>query len=109
MVGDRETTVVAWAGEQSQDVWVYCGSGFRASIGCSILEAAGDVHTVLKIDEVSNLGAARIRLRSLKAATAQRRAGGELASADIDTAATPATRAVPSRSDFRAAPPEKDW
>ncbi|MFN8136693.1 MAG: acyl-CoA dehydratase activase-related protein [Propionicimonas sp.] len=59
-----------------------------------ILEAAGDVHTVLKIDEVSNLGAARIRLRSLKAATAQRRAGGELASADIDTAATPATRAV---------------
>jgi len=59
-----------------------------------ILEAAGDVHTVLKIDEVSNLGAARIRLRSLKAATAQRRAGGDLASADIDTAATPATRGV---------------
>ena len=37
-----------------------------------ILEAAGDVHTLLKIDEVSNLGAARIRLRSLKAATAER-------------------------------------
>lgn len=38
-----------------------------------ILEAAGDVYTVLKIDEVSNLGAATIRLRSLKAATAERR------------------------------------
>ena len=38
-----------------------------------ILEAAGDVYTALKIDEVSNLGAATIRLRSLKAATAERR------------------------------------
>lgn len=33
-----------------------------------ILEASGKVFTVLKIDEVSNLGAARIRLRSLLAA-----------------------------------------
>ena len=33
-----------------------------------ILEAAGKVYTVLKIDEVSNLGAARIRVRSLLAA-----------------------------------------
>ncbi|MCW5953646.1 MAG: 2-hydroxyacyl-CoA dehydratase, partial [Propionibacteriaceae bacterium] len=38
-----------------------------------ILEAAGDVYTVLKIDEVSNLGAATIRLRSMKAAAAERR------------------------------------
>lgn len=45
-----------------------------------ILEAADDVYTVLKIDEVSNLGAATIRLRSLKAATAERRA-----SAEVDT------------------------
>ncbi|MGI5951237.1 MAG: acyl-CoA dehydratase activase-related protein [Brooklawnia sp.] len=37
-----------------------------------ILEQAGDVYTVLKIDEISNLGAARIRLRSLQAATAER-------------------------------------
>ena len=37
-----------------------------------ILEAADDVYTVLKIDEVSNLGAATIRLRSLKAAAAER-------------------------------------
>ncbi len=47
-----------------------------------ILEAADDVYTVLKIDEVSNLGAATIRLRSLKAATAERRT-----SAEVDTAA----------------------
>ena len=33
-----------------------------------ILEDAGKVYTVLKIDEVSNLGAARIRVRSLLAA-----------------------------------------
>ena len=33
-----------------------------------VLEAAGKVYTVLKIDEVSNLGAARIRVRSLLAA-----------------------------------------
>ena len=39
-----------------------------------ILEGRGDVHTVLKIDEVSNLGAARIRLRSLGAAIAEREA-----------------------------------
>lgn len=45
-----------------------------------ILEQAGDVYTALKIDEVSNLGAARIRLRSLQAATLER-----LQSAEIDT------------------------
>ena len=33
-----------------------------------ILESAGKIYTVLKIDEVSNLGAARIRVRSLFAA-----------------------------------------
>jgi predicted CoA-substrate-specific enzyme activase len=38
-----------------------------------ILEAAGDMYTLLKIDEVSNLGAATIRLRSMKAAAAERR------------------------------------
>ena len=51
-----------------------------------ILEAADDVHTVLKIDEVSNLGAARIRLRSLKAATAERPAAAGIATEEIDTA-----------------------
>ena len=48
-----------------------------------ILERAGDVYTVLKIDEVSNLGAARIRLRSLQAATRSRPAFDP--STEIDT------------------------
>ena len=43
-----------------------------------ILERTGDVFTVLKIDEISNLGAARIRLRSLNAATAERRTSAEI-------------------------------
>nr|WP_231980467.1 acyl-CoA dehydratase activase-related protein [Tessaracoccus coleopterorum] len=37
-----------------------------------ILEAAGDMYTLLKIDEVSNLGAATIRLRSMQAAATER-------------------------------------
>jgi len=37
-----------------------------------ILNAHGKLYTVLKIDEVNNLGAARIRLRSLKAALLER-------------------------------------
>ncbi len=47
-----------------------------------ILERSGDVYTTLKIDEVSNLGAARIRLRSLKAATAERGASTEIVTYD---------------------------
>ena len=39
-----------------------------------ILERSGKIYTVLKIDEVSNLGAARIRVRSLMAALAEQRA-----------------------------------
>ncbi len=35
---------------------------------CDILEKSGRLYTVLKIDEVNNLGAARIRVRSLLAA-----------------------------------------
>ena len=38
-----------------------------------ILKAYGKTFTLIKIDEVSNLGAARIRLRSLKAAIDERR------------------------------------
>lgn len=37
-----------------------------------ILNARSKIYTVLKIDEVNNLGAARIRLRSLKAAVLER-------------------------------------
>ena len=39
---------------------------------CEILEGAGKLYTVLKIDEVNNLGAARIRVRSLLAAMTMR-------------------------------------
>ena len=39
-----------------------------------ILEASGKVYTQLKIDQVSNLGAARIRVRSLMAALKEQRA-----------------------------------
>ena len=44
-----------------------------------ILEASGKIYTVLKIDEVSNLGAARIRVRSLMAALQEQRAELEAA------------------------------
>jgi len=59
-----------------------------------ILEGAGDTYTVLKIDEVSNLGAARIRLRSLKAASAERRPR----SADIETYADDAAHSSSRKS-----------
>ena len=48
-----------------------------------ILEGRGDVHTVLKIDEVSNLGAATIRLRSLDAAIAERQTADELPAGNL--------------------------
>lgn len=41
-----------------------------------ILDSSGKLYTLLKIDEVSNLGAARIRIRSLLSATNMRRAEG---------------------------------
>jgi rhodanese-related sulfurtransferase len=39
----RLDEVVAWATANAEHgaVWVYCGSGFRASAGASVLEAAG--------------------------------------------------------------------
>ncbi len=37
----RLDEVVTWAAEQDAPVWIYCGSGFRASVGASLLEAAG--------------------------------------------------------------------
>ncbi|MCL1878855.1 MAG: acyl-CoA dehydratase activase-related protein, partial [Defluviitaleaceae bacterium] len=43
-----------------------------------ILEAAGKIFTLLKIDEVTNLGSARIRIRSLFAALSVRRERGIL-------------------------------
>ena len=44
-----------------------------------ILENSGKLYTVLKIDEISNLGAARIRLRSLIAAMNQRKEQDQVA------------------------------
>ena len=43
----------------------------------SILEHAGQLYTQIKIDEVTNLGAIKIRLRSLIAAIEQQRGGAE--------------------------------
>ncbi len=40
-----------------------------------ILEASGKLYTLLKIDEVANLGAVRIRIRSLISAMAMRKQG----------------------------------
>lgn len=57
-----------------------------------ILEGRGDVYTSLKIDEVSNLGAAKIRLRSLTAAVEERAARAE--SASVDTTRGPGAAAA---------------
>lgn len=81
------------------DQWTYHGRVYRAanqvvqspaldmiqlnSFGCGLdsvvieqaadlMEQAGKIYTSIKIDEVSNLGAARIRIRSLKAALQER-------------------------------------
>ncbi|WP_407644341.1 hypothetical protein [Flaviflexus ciconiae] len=50
-----------------------------------ILEAKSDVYTGLKIDEVSNLGAARIRLRSLAAAADERLESENISTRPEDT------------------------
>jgi predicted CoA-substrate-specific enzyme activase len=52
-----------------------------------ILEGRGKIFTVIKIDEQSNLGAVRIRLRSLKAALLAREARGRGAHAEAAPAA----------------------
>ena len=41
----------------------------------SILEEGGKLYTQIKIDEITNLGAVRIRLRSLLGALEERRHG----------------------------------
>ncbi len=56
-----------------------------------ILESADDVYTALKIDEVSNLGAATIRLRSLAAAAEARHRARELQATEVDTTGIDAT------------------
>ena len=49
---------------------------------CEILEKSNKLYTVLKIDEVNNLGAVRIRIRSLLAAMKMRREQGITAVCD---------------------------
>ena len=49
----RTDEVVAWANALDGPVWVYCGSGYRASIGCSFLEPAG-VQVVHVDDDFAN-------------------------------------------------------
>ena len=70
-----------------------------------ILESAGGVYTSLKIDEVSNLGAATIRLRSLAAASearaAERAAQAEEADGAVDDAVEIDTTAPAERSAAR--------
>ena len=56
-----------------------------------ILEASGKVYTLIKIDEVSNLGAVRIRVRSLLAALKD--AADERAEAEAFAASCPASEA----------------
>ena len=64
-----------------------------------ILADKADVYTLLKIDEVSNLGAAKIRLRSLKAAVEEREANkARLAGAD---AAGDVSANAPKSTGFR--------
>ena len=60
-----------------------------------ILADKADVYTMLKIDEVSNLGAAKIRLRSLKAAVEERERNHRRALAG----AVPGKQDQPVRSD----------
>jgi len=51
-----------------------------------ILHSGGKIHTLLKIDEISNLGAAKIRLRSMLEAVRERRANGEKRTTSITAA-----------------------
>ena len=72
-----------------------------------ILESAGGVYTSLKIDEVSNLGAATIRLRSLAAASearaAEKTTRAEEADGAVDDAVEIDTTAPAERSAARTA------
>jgi glyoxylase-like metal-dependent hydrolase (beta-lactamase superfamily II)/rhodanese-related sulfurtransferase len=59
----RLDEVAAWAKELSAHgpAWVYCGSGFRASAGCSVLEAAG-VSVIHVDDDFVNAAAAGLTI-----------------------------------------------
>lgn len=63
-----------------------------------ILADKADVYTLLKIDEVSNLGAAKIRLRSLKAAVAAAEAKVKAADRPVDAADAGSDAAAPANA-----------
>lgn len=70
-----------------------CGlDAITAEQASDILRRAGDIGATLKIDEISNLGAARIRLRSLLAATAAREGAAPAAAAPSGAGALPDVR-----------------
>jgi len=72
-----------------------------------ILADKADVYTLLKIDEVSNLGAAKIRLRSLKAAVEERERNKSKAIAAVSSAmaADGNGSALPDKRDQHVPPP----
>ncbi|RBP98610.1 activase [Bifidobacterium aemilianum] len=67
-----------------------------------ILADKADVYTLLKIDEVSNLGAAKIRLRSLKAAIEEREASKARMLKEGQSSAVPNKLDQPVDSDAQA-------
>ncbi len=65
-----------------------CGLDAVTTDGVSdILHSGGKIYTVLKIDEVNNLGAARIRVRSLLSAITERDKKGQCANIQITSSA----------------------
>ena len=54
--------------EKHDTLLLACGSSANRKLLRSILEEGGDLYTQLKIDDISNLGAVKIRIRSLMAA-----------------------------------------
>ncbi|MDR0499824.1 MAG: 2-hydroxyacyl-CoA dehydratase [Coriobacteriales bacterium] len=70
-----------------------------------ILEPAGKIYTVLKIDEVSNLGAARIRVRSLLAALKEQRGITAATKKKIGTSASAIKVNAPTKNATAAGEP----
>ena len=55
-------------------IWSWC-SWYPSDEVLEILEDSGKLYTQLKIDEISNLGAVKIRIRSLLEAVEERNRG----------------------------------
>lgn len=65
----RLDEVAGWAAHAARPVWAYCGSGYRASIGASVLEGAG-VDVIHVDDDFAN--AAKAGLPMVAVAHAER-------------------------------------